>query len=344
VASLLAWPVSALFREPALLYMIPVGSASTLIQGLGSMRFLLLRRHLRVAPIVVLDVGTQIVGIAVSITLAWAGMGVWALVVGTLVSAGTHTAFTFFLPGTHRDRFRVDPAARHEVLHFGRWIFASSAVTFAAGRGDQFVLGRLLGAASLGVYNIALALAELPDALLGRLIEGVLYPLYSRVHNERPADLPRIYYRSRLVLDACVHTGLGALVALSPWIIQLLYDRRYQGAAPMLQIVALRTSLTVLASPCENVLFSSGFSMYAFRRNLAVAIVTFIAMPIGHLVAGATGLLWGTTLARVAALVVLWPAAHRIGCWRLHRELLFLPLLGLGYGVGHALSLVLPWR
>jgi O-antigen/teichoic acid export membrane protein len=340
-ASVIAWPASILFRERALLLMLVVGSASPFIQGFCSMRWMVLRRHLRPVPLVVLDLSTQIIGLTASISLVWAGLGVWALVVGTLVGTAAHTVLSFALPGTHRERFRMDPDARREVMHFGRWIFASSAVTFAAGRGDQLVLGRLLGAASLGVYNIALALAELPDALVGRVIDGMLYPAYSRVHNERKWDLPRVYYRSRLALDALAHTALGGLIALSPWIIHLLYDRRYQDASSMLQIIALRTSLTVLASPCESALFAHGLSMYNFRRNLAVAVCTLVAMPIGHALGGTNGLLWGTTVARAAALPILWPAARKLGLLKFHRELLFIPLLACGYLLGRALLWIL---
>jgi O-antigen/teichoic acid export membrane protein len=342
LASLLAWPISVLFREPTLLLVIPVGSASVFVQGLYSMRLLILRRQLRPAPIITLDLSSQVLGLLTTVGLALGGFGLWALVAGSLVGATAHTGFSYVLPGTHRERFRIEPEARREILHFGRWIYASSAVTFAAGRGDQIVLARLLGAASLGVYNIALALAELPDALIGRVIDGVLFPTYSRIHNERPAEFVRIYYRTRLVLDALAQTALGGLVALGPWLIHLMYDARYQDASAMLQILALRTSLTVLAASCETALFAQGHSMYGFRRNAAVALATFIAMPVGYALGGAIGLIWGTTLARAAAIPVLWPAARRMGMLRLHRELLFAVFLAGGYGVGRALLLLLP--
>jgi O-antigen/teichoic acid export membrane protein len=192
------------------------------------------------------------------------------------------------------------------------------------------------------VFNIALALAELPLAVAGRLIEGLLYPSYARVNQERPADFCRVYYRSRLVLDFMVHTALGGLVALAPWLIHVMYDHRYQDAAPMLQVLALRTSLTILANPCQSALFVRGLSVYAFRRNLVVAICTFLAMPIGNELAGAMGLLWGTAVARAAALPMLWPAAKAAGVLRLEREFLFIPFLALGYGLGRAVLLVLP--
>jgi O-antigen/teichoic acid export membrane protein len=342
VASLLAWPASLLFKEPALLLVIPVGSASSFFMGLYSMRMLLLRRQLRPAPILALDLSSQVLGLATTIVLALGGLGLWALVIGILTSSAAYTALSYALPGTYRERFRFEQEARQEILRFGRWIYASSIVTFAAGRGDQLVLGRMLGAAGLGVYNIALALAEILDALVVRLIEGVLFPTYSRIHNERPAEFSRIYYRTRLALDALVHTLLGGLIALGPWIVHLLYDPRYHGAAPMLQILALRTSFAVLTAPCETALFAHGLSMYGFRRNAAIAAATFVSMPVGFALGGTIGLVWGTALARTAAIPVLWPAARRAGFLRLHREVLFVPFLALGYAVGRAVLVALP--
>jgi O-antigen/teichoic acid export membrane protein len=344
VASLLAWPIAQLFREPTLLLLVPVGSASAFLHGLASTRVLTLRRKLRPLPIVALETSTQLVGVLAMIGLAWAGFGVWSLVAGNLLSAALQAGLSHFLPGTHRERLRIDREARAEIARFGRWIYASSAMTFVAGRADQLVLGRLLGAASLGLYNIGLALAEAPEALANRVIAGIFYPLYARVHNEHPGELPRLYYRTRLAFDAVVHTALGGLVALSPWLITLLYDRRYVDAIPMLQILAVRTSVGLLAAPLETALTSQGHSVYGFRRNFFVGLSTFVAMPLGNAFWGVAGLLWGSTLARVAALAVLWPAARQRGLLRLRRELLAPLFLAVGYGLGGALAWILPGR
>jgi O-antigen/teichoic acid export membrane protein len=344
IGALLAWPVSLLFREPQLLPMIPVGTAVAFLHGLASTRIFSLRRHFRPLPIVWLEIGSQVAGAVTMIALAWAGVGVWSLVAGNLVQATLHTALSYALPGTHRERYRIDPESRHEITRFGRWIFASSAMTFLAGRGDQLVLARLLGAASLGLYNLALVFAEAPDLLVNRVISGILYPLYARVHNETPDRLGHTYYRTRLALDAAVQTTLGGIVALAPWIIHLLYDSRYYGAIPMLQILAVRTGLGLIASPCETALTAQGLSEYGFRRNLAVAASTFILMPVGNWAGGVIGLLWGSTLARGAALLVLWPAAKEKGILRIERELLAVPFFLAGAGIGWVLLFLLPGR
>lgn len=337
-----AWPISVLFRERVLLAIIPVGAAVTLLNGLASTRILTLRRRLRPLPIVVLELCAQVAGVVGMIALARGGLGVWALVAGTIITAVIHTGFSYALPGTHRERFRIDRSCRDEISGFGRWIFASSAMTFVAGRGDQFIVGRALGTASLGLYNIGLNLAELPDALVNRLTGSVLFPLYARLLNERRREFTKAYYLSRAVFDTLVHAGLGGIAALAPWIIHVMYDARYQGAAAMLRLLAVRCSIGLWATPCEVALVAMGLSKYGFRRNLFVAVATMVCMPVGAAVGGPTGLIWGSAVARVAGIAALWPAAREQGVLHLGRELLVPAMLAAGFGLGTGLLWILP--
>jgi O-antigen/teichoic acid export membrane protein len=302
----------------------------------------LMRRHLRPLPIAILELSAQVSGMLATVIAAhFFHLGVSALVVGTLTNSFVHTGGSYLIPHPHKDRFGIEPQAKQEIFNFGRWIFLSSAVTFFAGRGDQFVLGRLLGAANLGLYNIALTLAEAPEALGTRVIGGVLYPLYARIYNERPDELPRAYYRSRLGFDALSHTALGGLYALAPFIIGVLYDERYKEAYTMLQILALRTAFSLMAVPCETCLTARGLSVYGFRRNSFVAVSVLVFLPIGHHFWGTSGVLWATAVSRIAALVALWPAARAHGILRLERELLVPVFLGFGYVLGTGLMWVL---
>jgi O-antigen/teichoic acid export membrane protein len=342
LAALLAWPVSLVFREPSLLWLVPAGSSAVFLQGLSSTRIFTMRRRLRLVPIAILDLGSQVVGAVLMVGLAWAGLGVWSLVLGQIVGAAARAAGSYLFPGEHRPRIRIDESSRREIVHFGRWIYFSSVMTFLAGRGDSAVLGRLLGAASLGLYNIALTLAEAPEMLANRVITAVLFPTFARIHNEQPGALQRAYYRVRLAFDAAVHVSLGGLIAIGPWLVDLMYDSRYRGAGIMLQILALRASIGMLAAPCENALVAQGLTQYGFRLNLVVAIGTFVGMPLGYALGGQVGLLWGTTAARLPALAVLWPAARERGILRLEREILVVPFLAAGYGLGRVLLWILP--
>jgi len=340
---LLAWPLAQVYAEPQLLWLLPFGSFTTVIHGLSSPRVFLLRRQVKPAALMLLTVTCQAVGVGTNIAGAYMGFGVASLVAGGLVATVVETIWSHYLPGsTHRVKFRIEPEARHEILHFGRWIFASSSLTSLSQRGDQLLLGRLLGAAGLGIYQIALTLAELPEALATNVVNGVIYPTLARVRNEAPESFADAYYQIRLWLDPLMHVSLGGLIGMSDWIIALLYDDRYLGAASMMRVLAIRASLQLLSTVCETCFLARGESKYGFRRNLFVTIMLMIAMPVGHYLDGVQGVLWGSVVARSMALVALWPDAHKRGFLRLSRELLVVPYVGAGYGLGLLFAYLLP--
>lgn len=337
-AVLLAWPLAILLQEPSLAWIVPIGALSVLAHGFSSPRQFVLRRHLRVGPLAALDIASQLVGSAVMLLGAYLGLGLPALLSGLILQTFVQTAGSFLLPGEHSPCLHLDRASYGEILQFGRWIFASSALTFAAARGDQFLLARLVGATQLGFYSIALALAEVADAVAHRLIASILYPLFSRVHNENPDHLPRLYYRIRLPFDAFFQGGLGLLCGIAPLVIGILYDDRYQAVSPMLQVLAVRAAINLMASVCETCLTSQGLSVLGFRRNAYVTVSVFALMPLGYWLAGVSGLLWGSALSRIAAFAAIWPTARRLGILKFSHELLAPVFFLTGYAIGVELS------
>ncbi len=343
VVLLCTYPAALWFNEPRMLWITPIASISTFVHSFTSSRVFWCRRHVRVLALSQLEIGTQLIVVGVSIAGAYMGYGVLALLIGNIASTFVHVIWSHFLPGTnHRDRWHMDPALRHDILKFGRWIFLSSALTVTATRGDQGLLGRLLGAGNLGLYNVALALAEMPETLGARLTSSIAYPTLSRTFQTEPGQFVQAYYRLRLYFDVLVHVALGGLCAMSGWVIALMYDSRYAEAGMMLQVLSVRTAVSMIAAPCEIALLAQGKSEYGFQRNLAMSIAVMIAMPVGYHYWGAGGLLWGTVAARVTSLFVLWPAARSQGFLRLHREVLPFPMFAVGYALGLLFLWLLP--
>ncbi len=341
--AVLTWPCAYLLDEPRLLWLLPLGNIATLIHGFSSTKLFTLRRQMQLVPILKLEMLTASAGAATIIALAYLDFGIAAPIAGIFVSTILTTVVSHLLPGSsRRPSFVLDPTAKREILHFGRWIFLSSCLTAGIHRGDQLLLGRFVGAAQLGIYQVALALSEVPDVLIGRVINGVLFPALAQVHNQAPADFAKQYYRTRLWLDPPTFLAIGGLVGMAGWIIDLLYDDRYSSAAVMLQILALRTAVQISSTLCETCFFAKGESSFSFRRNLFVSVAMLISIPIGHAVAGIEGILWATVVARAFAFPVLWPAAHARGFFRWQRELIPLPFLAAGYALGTLLQWVLP--
>ncbi len=337
------YPAAILLKEPRLLWILPTASLATGLHGLVSSRVFTLRRRVHVMPLIRLELIVQALAVPVNVIGAYYGFGVIALLGGMIFSAIVHVVATHFLPGTdHRDRLHLDREHMGAILRFGRWIFMSSALTVVANRSDQGLMQRLLGAAQVGLYNVALGFAEMPEALANRVTHSVLYPILAEAHNKTPAEFGKVYYRLRFYYDAIGQTAVGGLAAMASWVINFLYDDRYAGAGPMLQVIAARTSVSLVATACETCFFAIGLSSFGFRRNVVVSIAMVSAMPVGYHYGGAAGLLWGTVAARASALLLLWPAARPRGFFKLHRELLAPAFLAFGYGLGTVFTWVLP--
>jgi O-antigen/teichoic acid export membrane protein len=299
----------------------------------------------RLAPLLVLEVAGRALGLLVMVAWAWWSPSVWALVAGGVVDSLVQLAGSHALRSGGRDRLGWDPAAARAVLQFGKWIFASSAIFFFGRQGDRLLLGNFLGMRVLGVYSIAVFLSEGVGMLIGRITQGVFFPIFSQAARESPQALGRVYYSMRLRTDLLALPAVGALAVLGDLVVELLYDERYADAGWMLQALSLRVALACVAGPCETCLFALGRTRYAFTSNLAMTLWVWIGIPVGWWLAGLPGLVFATALSGVPLLAVLLPPFARAGMLRPAREaiavLAFLAGMALGAGVEAALRALL---
>ena len=175
--------------------MIPVAGLGAFIDGFASTSMYTTNRQLRMGRLQAFELAVQVSASVVMIVGAWLTRSVWALLMGTIASSATRTLLSHvFLPGV-RNRLHWEKEAAASLLHFGKWVFASSIVTFLAQQGDRLVFGKMLPLARLGVYNIALSLVEAPSALISAISFRVFFPMFSELRRTSP-DVDAAYRRA----------------------------------------------------------------------------------------------------------------------------------------------------
>jgi len=337
LALALAWPFALVYQEPDLRPLILATSVQLAFTGFSSTSFFTLRRKVSLGWINLVDLLSQLAGIVTVLTWAWIRPSVWALVTAGPVSALVRMTASHFLPVPYRNRLHWDRAIAREVFLFGRWIFAATAVYFFGRQGDRLLLGRFAGAATLGVYSIALFLAEAIGNVAERITHGVFFPIFSRVGESTTDELRRVYYRARLHLDVVSMTSLGGLSAAGPWVVQLLWDQRYLEAGWMVRILCLRVAMACVLTPCETCLVALGHPRYGFLRNCLRTLGVVAGASLGWRFFGLQGLVWGIATAEIPNFFLLWFAFRRHGLLRVWRELLPVPLFVAGFFAGSAI-------
>ena len=321
VTCALAVPLARLYSAPELSQLLPVAGLSLLIAGFNPTRIDTATRHLLLGRVTVLDLASQVVSITSMVTLALIFGSVWALVVGALLGALSRVfMMDAFLPGD-RNRFHWEPAAAHDLIHFGKWIFLSTACGFLLAQGDKTIFGYALSLNELGIYNIGFFLGSFP-LLLARSVNGrIMIPLYRDHH---PASSRQDFLRMRRLrwlLSGGTVVLLGVLALIGPWLVHLLYDPRYAAAGPILVAVALIQMPEAIAITYDQSALAAGNSKGFFALQALRAFGQTLALILGVQAGGLAGAL----LAQGLVLFSLHPAAivlarwHR--CWDVMNDL-----------------------
>jgi O-antigen/teichoic acid export membrane protein len=339
VTLLAAWPVAWYYERPILVWLMLGMSAVPLVDGFTSTSVISLQRHLEIKALRLFELATAVVGVIVSVAVAWMTRSIWALVVGAVASAGCKVAFSFFALRGARNRFAWDESAVRELVHFGQWIFLATAVGFLSTNADGFYIGKI-DLVTLGVYTTAAGITMHFIELVTSQTHGVLYPAFCKVARETPERLRSVYYRVRLRVDALTLPAAGALFVVAEWFIQVFYKPEYAQAGWMLRLLCVRTAMSIVLTPCETCLFSIGQTRYGLWRNLGRLVWIAVGLPLGFWLGGLEGIVWAVALSEIPVLLVLWPAFRRFGLLDVRRELLGPLFFGAGALAGQAWLLV----
>ncbi len=301
VSCLIAFPVSQFYKEPILLYMLPVAGLGTLMLSFQSTKLMTTNRALELSRMTIMDLVGQVAGVSAMVVAAWfayvtkapQNIAVWALLVGTLIGAAVRVFMShYFLRGIN-NRFEWDPSAFQEVQRFGRWIFVSTLLTFFALQGNNLILPQLLGFGFLGIFSFANNLANTATGVLGMVGTRVLYPTYAELARDRPERLYPVLKRTRLVLNG-MNWGICLLfIFFGQALIRLMYDARYADAGWMLQLLALGSLVTMLGSTYTNVLLAQGQTFMMSALMAVQVFVQFACMFVGYQLGGEQGVVIG---------------------------------------------------
>ena len=294
---------------------------SLMLAGFNPTRIETANRHLLVGRLTVLDLTSQVIGVGSMIVLAWLTGSVFALVIGGVIDAGAKLALTHFgLPG-QINRFRWEKSAARELLSFGKWIFLSTAFWFVSSQGDKAILGKFLSLDMLGIYNIGYFLASFPLLLGHAVCQRVMIPVYREAPPAASAGNARKLSRMRSAISLGILTLLAIAALGGPWIVDLLYDDRYQMAGAIMVVLACAMIPQVVGMTYDQAALAAGDSMRFFVFSGCRAVIQVALLLIGVTQFGLIGALVSLGVAMLLVYPVLVWLARVHGAWDVVHDL-----------------------
>lgn len=280
---LLTVPVTRLYgaNDPAayeLYWLIPFIGTMVIFDGLQSSRMLTAERHLQLARITQIEVVVQTSLAVLMIGLAWLLRSVYALAISVVVSSMLRMLLTYFMLPGRASRIGWERNTVKDVLHFGKWIFVSTCMTFLTVQADKLLISGLFSLAEVGVYFMAVNLAMLVGVLISKLQQSVVFPWYSRLMQEG-VTLPAAFQKIRLVtLVVVTYMVCLLIVAASPFF-ELAYDDRYSKAAIYLPILSIGVWFSCLAGMYNAAFLAIGRSKWSAITAVSKLVVLGIGLP-----------------------------------------------------------------
>lgn len=312
IGCLLAFPASLIYKEPILFPLLATLSTTAAISGFASVKTATAERDLDFRVVTFIQIGGQAISIIITIYLAYSFRSVWALAVGNIIGSVVTVLLGHAMLKGHRHRFVIDPDSARSLLHFGKWIFLSTVVTFLGGEGLRAIQAGFLSPAEFGVLAIAYTIAAIPIDLSIKLTTTIGLPAMSEAHRNNPKKISNALSKFRIRTIALSMLMVASVVFFSEFIINLLYDERYHAAGHLVVAIALSNSISVIFSGYTSTFLALGES----RIYLMIMTYSMVARVLG-LVSGfylfdLMGMLVGIGVANASILIVVGAVAHKM--------------------------------
>lgn len=298
--------VATLYDAPVLKGVLQVTSLIFPLTAAGQQFRTLAEKELRFAELAFNEVAATGLAVVFAFAVAFAGGGVYALVVGVLVRSATSSVLAWHrLSGANRPTWRLQFADVSPYLRFGGYMVGESVANTLRRQADVFVGGLFASPSSLGLFAVPRDLSFRLSAVINPILTRVGFPIMSRVKND--SSKLRSIYLQTLHMTASVNFPLYMGLALfSDEVVALLYGSQWQGAGRYLRIMALWGLLRSIGNPVGSLIYASGRARLGFFWNSSLLVIVPPLLWLGAHAGGLAGLAWTLLILQGAIIIPAW--------------------------------------
>lgn len=270
-----------------------VMTALALAPLLGALEFpagALMHRDMRFKPLAVIQVVKAAVTAGVTLYGASVGWSTMSLAYGTLAGGFVGLVIITALARPHR-HLRLSLAHWREVTRFGSQMMAIGGVTGLAAKAPDFMIGRMLGLAPLGIYGRATGIVGLVWDNIYAGMTRVMMPSLAE-HHRRGGSLRPVYGRTLELMTGFFWPAFGGLAIMAGPLIHFMYGDQWGQAAPILSVLCIAQLVGVSMTMSWEVFVVKNEvgrqARFEFWRALVGAVLFFIGVQYGLLAAAAS--------------------------------------------------------
>lgn len=229
--------VARFFAEPQVIPIVRVLALQFVVAAFTVIPDAQLLRRMEFRNRSLLDLSGAMIGSVMTLTMAFAGAGVWALVTGSLVGQiWKAIGINFLSPFLRWPDFSLH--GMRSLFTFGGHITAAGVFGMFFAQVDIIICAKVLGNEILGFYSVAVQIASLPSQKISGLVNSVAFPAFSSVQHDVRKVGENVLLGVRILSFFAFPLTWG-MSSIAPEIVEVILGSKWTLSTVPLQVLAL---------------------------------------------------------------------------------------------------------
>lgn len=253
-----------------------------------------LRKKLNFKVLSIVTIITSVTSLAVTIYMAYKGLGVWALVAQNIITAAIPASvFWFYIKWRPILGFSVK--SFKELFGFGFYMFLTHLLNQFGQQIQGLLIGKMYNPSTMGYYSKAHGIERLASTSISSVMMQVTYPLYAEVQDNK-LQLANIIKRITMTISYIIFPLMFILLLCAKSIFLLLYSDRWLSSVPYFQVLCISGLAVSLQSVNNNAIAAVGKSKAMFVWTVVKRSTGMGCIVGGLFLFGMKGLLAGVVI------------------------------------------------
>jgi O-antigen/teichoic acid export membrane protein len=274
--AIFAWPLASFFASPAATKFLFLAALIPLVKGFINPAIIKFQKELEFNKEFNLRLAILIAESATAVALAFLTRSVLSLILGLLVGGilEVFLSFKFCFP---RPKLALEKEKFAKIFGRGKWITLGGIFSCLVDQGDDAVVGRLLGVSTLGLYQMAYKISNLPFTEITSVFYTVTFPVYAKINQDKN-EVWRSF-KKMLGLTILLVLPLAAVIFFFPEpIISIVLGKQWLGAKDALRILAVFGLTRAIGGTAGPIFFA--FKRQDLTARIELAKLVFLAILI----------------------------------------------------------------
>jgi PST family polysaccharide transporter len=271
--------LAAFFKTPELIPILCVLSVSFWLTSCGITHNYFLIRQMRFRALAAADLSAALVAYLVALGFAYKGFGVWSLVFANVASS--LTAATGYWIGTKwRPAWEFAVSEVKSIARYSLNLSAFGIVNYFARNADNIIVGKILGQAALGDYQMAYNLMLSPIQNISSVVGQATFPAFARIQDDEER-FRAAYIRSCMLIALITFPVLAGLGVVADPMIRTILGAKWIGAIRVFQILAPVGLAQSIHATIGQIFMAKGRTDWLFRWGIVQTAILVSSFLIG---------------------------------------------------------------